>query len=67
MRDSQGDGVFIPSIGVDLVKDHLERLVTFKSAGPDRLHPRILKKLTGVIAQPLEKIFENSWCSGEVP
>ena len=62
-----GDGDPLPSINADLVKEHLEKLDTFKSAGPDNLHPRVLKELASVIAQPLARIFENSWRSGVVP
>ncbi|CAM4422942.1 unnamed protein product [Lepidochelys kempii] len=35
--------------------------------GPKRLHPRVLKELADVIAEPLAIIFENSWRLGEVP
>ncbi|CAM5178111.1 unnamed protein product [Eretmochelys imbricata] len=34
--------------------------------GPDALHPRVLKELVDVIAEPLAIIFENSWRMGEV-
>ncbi|CAM4549153.1 unnamed protein product [Lepidochelys olivacea] len=35
--------------------------------GPDALHPRVLKELADVIAEPLAIIFENSWRLGEIP
>ncbi|CAM5123390.1 unnamed protein product [Eretmochelys imbricata] len=35
--------------------------------GPDELHPRVLKELAAVIAEPLAIIFENLWRTGEVP
>ncbi|CAM5096048.1 unnamed protein product [Natator depressus] len=49
-----------------MVWDYLEKLDVYKSMGPDALHPRVLKELVDVIAEPLVIIFENSWRSGEV-
>ncbi|CAM5076222.1 unnamed protein product [Natator depressus] len=55
-----------PSVEKEVVWDYLEKLDEHKSTGPDALHPRVLKELADVIADPLAVIFENSWRSGEV-
>nr|XP_048674852.1 golgin subfamily B member 1 isoform X3 [Caretta caretta] len=56
-----------PSVEIEVIRDYLEKLDVHKSMGPDELHPRVLKELAAVIAEPLAIIFENSWRTGEVP
>ncbi|CAM4583511.1 unnamed protein product [Lepidochelys kempii] len=55
-----------PSVEKEVVWDYLEKLDMHKSMGLDALHPRVLKELEDVIAEPLAIIFENSWRSEEV-
>ncbi|CAM4636979.1 unnamed protein product [Lepidochelys kempii] len=55
-----------PSVKKEVVRDYLEKLHEHKSMGPDALHPRLLKELVDVIAEPLAITFENSWRSGKV-
>ncbi|CAM5108613.1 unnamed protein product [Natator depressus] len=56
-----------PSVEKEVVRDYLEKLDEHKSMGLNALHPKVLKELADVIAEPLAIIFENSWRSGEVP
>jgi len=54
-------------ISEDMVKTKLDKLKTCKSPGPDKLHPRILKELSGVLAQPLSIIFNATLNTGRLP
>ncbi|KFP31038.1 RNA-directed DNA polymerase from mobile element jockey, partial [Colius striatus] len=51
----------------DEVRDLLGKLDTYKSMRPDRMHPRVLRELSDVIAKLLSIIFQQSWGTGEVP
>ena len=56
-----------PRVSEDLVRELLEGLDVFKSAGLDDLHPRVPRELAEIIAGPLAQLYEHSWCSSEVP
>ena len=54
-------------IQVEMVRELLLHLDCRNSMGLDGLHPRVLRELAGVIAEPLSAIYQRSWLSGEVP
>ena len=56
-----GEGVgsdFCPTVTVKQVQDLLTKFNMYMSMGPDDIHPRILKELTDVVAEPLSIISE---------
>jgi len=56
-----------PLVEEDCVRDHLTNLDVHKSMGPDGMHPRVLRELEHVVAEPLSIIFDESFRTGEVP
>ena len=58
----------VPTVKEDRVKNHLDicQLDIHESMGPGRMHPRVLKELTDVIARQLSIILIRSQQLGEV-
>jgi len=56
----------LPLVKEDQVRDHLSKLDTHRSMGPDRVHPGVLRELADITAKPLSIIFERSWRTGEL-
>ena len=51
----------------ETVRDLLLQLDCHKSMGPEEIHPRVLRELAEVIAEPLSIIYQRSLLTGEVP
>jgi len=56
-----------PIIQEEAVNDLLCHLDTYKSMGPNGIHPRVLRELAEEMAKPLSIICQQSWLTGEVP
>ena len=56
-----------PMIDIDfsqqLVEAKLAKLNISKSAGPDNIHPRVLKELKEVLSLPISLIFQTSYAN----
>ena len=56
-----------PTIQEETVIDLLLQLDCHKSMGPDEIHPRVLRELVEVTAEPLSITYQCSLLTGEVP
>ena len=59
----------MPRVIIDhrTVEDALTKLNPDKSAGPDEVHPAMVKALAAVIRKPISKLFQASVDQGYVP
>ena len=55
------------TINPSTVASKLKKLKTFKSPGPDGLHPRVLNELANSISTPLSVIFNTSLTTSVLP
>lgn len=53
----------LPGVGGDEAGDHPRYLKVPKTMGPDKMHPWIMRELSGEVAKPLFIIFGKSWQS----
>ncbi len=51
----------------NIVARHLVSLNPYKAAGPDGLHPKVLRTLAPFIAEPLAELFNLSLLPADVP
>lgn len=49
----------LPSVEKDQPREHLNKLNTYNSVRPDRLHPQVLRELADTIAKVFLTIFER--------
>jgi len=67
LEDREGEQNKPPRIQEEAINDLLCHLDTYKSKGPDGIHPRVLRELPQELAKPLSIIYKQSWLTGEVP
>ena len=61
-HETESDKLLDILIKMDMVQKQLEELNSNKSPGPDKIHPRLLKELSSVIAETLAKLFVGTRC-----
>ena len=64
---SQGNKLTEVEVSIDKVKEHMSRLNIQSTAGPDDIHPRVLKECRDALAKPISIICKQSLITGMVP
>jgi len=67
LEDTDGEQNKPPIIQEEAFNYLLCHLDTYKSVGPDGIHPRVLRELVEELAKPLFIIYLQSWLAVEVP
>jgi len=67
LDDSEGVWHKPPIIQEEAVYNLLCHLHTYKSTGPDWIHPRMLRELAEELAKPLSIICPQSWLTEDIP
>jgi len=66
-EDTDGEQNKPPVIHEEGVNDLLCHLDTYKSMGPDGIHPTVLRELMKELTKTLSTIHQRSWLTGQVP
>ena len=53
-----------PLVREEVVRECLGNIKVHKSMGPDGVHPRVLRELVEVIAEPLSVVIQRPWKLG---
>jgi len=66
LEDKEAEQNTPPTTQEEAVNDLLCHLDTYKSMGPDGMHPRVLRELVKELTKTLSIICQQSWLTGEV-
>jgi len=67
LEDREGEWNKPPITQEEAVNDLLRHPDTYKSIGPDGIHPRVLRELAEELAKPLSIICQQSWLTEQLP
>jgi len=67
LEERKGEWKKPPIIQEKAINNLLCHLDSYKSMGPDGIHPRVLRELAEELTKTLSIIYQKSWLTGEVP